>query len=517
MEIIMKLPRTFLRSALLLCVLLSPSLTAYGQQRQSQPPELKELEDAYQHLSQGPRLLAELRRIKAAYPNSPASGIIDAALLETATIVNSNLSKLLTAQREIINSSKAENRFGLYVAAATHLVNSQNTAKFPKPALLEAIHEYKSSGLKLLDDPEFANAAPPAQRSAIIESSKNLFELPLAKALLMSGNIDAAENVVEEYEKNGDHSGFYYKTLGEIRFAQKRDKEALDAFCAAAAEGDDDAKDKAQAIYAKLNGNKAGYDDLLDQFRARLPFEPAPFVEPANWSGKTVLAELFTGSECPPCVGADFAFDGLIESYPSKYLAILEYHLPIPRPDPMMNPASEKRGKFYNINSTPSVLIEGTKPVQAGGGRRNAKEIFGRFKNTIDPFFAAPPAIAINAKARLEGDIVRVECEFSEILEGAEYSVALVQESQKYRGYNEIVFHKMVVRDIQTLKPASAATVAFNIPESEKASLALLKTAIPALRKRHHEIDRSNLKAVVFVQNPKTKQVYNAFVADVAN
>jgi thiol-disulfide isomerase/thioredoxin len=44
-----------------------------------------------------------------------------------------------------------------------------------------------------------------------------------------------------------------------------------------------------------------------------------------------VLAELFTGSECPPCVGADLAFDGLVEAVPAKYLAVLVYHLPIPR------------------------------------------------------------------------------------------------------------------------------------------------------------------------------------------
>ena len=71
-----------------------------------------------------------------------------------------------------------------------------------------------------------------------------------------------------------------------------------------------------------------------------LPFEPEAFKAPAGWKGKTVLAELFTGSECPPCVGADIAFDALIESIPAKYLAVLVYHLPIPRPDPMINPAT---------------------------------------------------------------------------------------------------------------------------------------------------------------------------------
>ena len=43
-----------------------------------------------------------------------------------------------------------------------------------------------------------------------------------------------------------------------------------------------------------------------------------PYAPPEDWVGKVVLAELFTGSECPPCLGADLAFDMLLTDYPSK-------------------------------------------------------------------------------------------------------------------------------------------------------------------------------------------------------
>jgi hypothetical protein len=82
----------------------------------------------------------------------------------------------------------------------------------------------------------------------------------------------------------------------------------------------------------------------------------------------------------------------------------------------------------------------------------------------------------------------------------------------------------MVVRDIKTLEPTSKASVAFNIPESEKAADAYL-TEFEANRQarvqgwkwpaRQNKIDRSKLKVVVFVQDKTTKQVHNAHVVDV--
>jgi tetratricopeptide (TPR) repeat protein len=511
-EINMKLSIAYFRAILLLCVGLCFSFAAHAQPGQSLPPELQELTVAMRTHGHPLRLLGEIRRIKTAYPNSMAMGQIDSALLEVTSKIQSNFNKLLSAQREIIDSSTTENRFGLFVAGASLLVHHQSVAKFPKPELLETIKEYKSAGQRLLDNPEFMAAVPANRRSALVEASKNLFELPLAKALLMNGDVNAAAAVLEEYEKNGTLSGFYYRTLGELLTEQKREKKALDAFCAAAAEGDADAKSKAQAVYTKINGKKAGFDDFMEPFLARLPFEPEHFNPPADWGGKAVLAELFTGSECPPCVGADFGFDGLIESYPAKYLAILEYHLPIPLPDPMMNPASEKRGDFYSIKSTPSVVIEGTKPVPGGGSRRDAKGLFQRYKNEIDPHLAAPPVVTINAKATLAGDSLKVDCEFSKIIEGAEYNVALVQTEVKYKGNNEIIFHKMVVRDVQTLQPSLKASMSFDIPQIEKTTEAYLKK-VPDLRTRHHAIDRNKLQIVVFVQDKNTKRVHNAFVA----
>ena len=259
------------------------------------------------------------------------------------------------------------------------------------------------------------------------------------------------------------------------------------------------------------------------------PFQPPPFTPPANWKGKTVLAEVFTGSECPPCVAAGYGFDGLKESYPTQYLAILKYHLPIPRYDPMMNPATKKRQDYYGreiISGTPTAIIDGVKSVSAGGGRNDSLAVFNRAKTEIDSVLTANADVTIKATATLMGDTVQVNCEFSKIIQGADYNVVLVQTEEEFKGGNGIAVHKMVVRDIETVKPTDKATVAFNIPASEKAAGDYItewgKTEAAQRRMQpsqwpaqHTKMDRAKLKAVVFVQDTNTRQVYNAFVADV--
>jgi hypothetical protein len=121
--------------------------------------------------------------------------------------------------------------------------------------------------------------------------------------------------------------------------------------------------------------------------------------------------------------------------------------------------------------------------------------------------------------------VVSVYCEFSKIIEGADYHVVLVQSEEDFKGSNGLASHKMVVRDIETVRPSDTASVTFNIPESERLASEHItewgKTA-PQARMRNSswpqqntKIDRDKLKVVVFVQDTTTRQVHNATVADV--
>ncbi|MDR2560354.1 MAG: hypothetical protein LBC63_01080 [Holophagales bacterium] len=511
---------TFL-SALTLCM--SLGLSAQAPQQQAQPPELAELRAAMA-LTDDQAKLKEFQRLKATYPDSRYASAFDSGLLAANTNLADSLDNVLSVQKEILAGAKPMDRLNLIIGATQLIMRHPKLDSFPNDEVLKAIKDYQAQGIELSKDPEVLDKIPEENRAEMMEDVKSLFELPIAKIQLKSGNTLAALGALHTYFNSQGADAEYYTLLGDAYLGINPEKDALEAFFGAAVEGNSGAAEKAKALFAKTNGDASKFDEELARRQSALPFHPPAFVAPAEWKGRTVLAELFTGSECPPCVGADFAFDGFIESYPSKYLAILEYHLPIPGPDPMMNPATKKRQDFYTVNSTPTRVIDGGNKVSNGGYRQHAKSLFDDIKKTIDAAMVEAPGLTIKANAKHEGEKVTVDCEFSKVIKNAEYNVVLVQPEEKHKGGNGIALHKMVVRDFATVKPATKATATFNIAESEKAADAYLteyEKNMQARRPdfkwpvRRNKIDRSGLKVVVFVQDKETKQVHNAFVADV--
>ena len=78
------------------------------------------------------------------------------------------------------------------------------------------------------------------------------------------------------------------------------------------------------------------------------------------------------GAQCPPCVTADVAFDALMKTYQPRDAVFLEYHLNIPRPDPMTNKDTEERERYYGkaIEGTPTMFVDGKVGPPPGGRRR---------------------------------------------------------------------------------------------------------------------------------------------------
>jgi uncharacterized protein (TIGR03067 family) len=56
-------------------------------------------------------------------------------------------------------------------------------------------------------------------------------------------------------------------------------------------------------------------EELDREYRAKVPFKPVAFAGRKSQSDRAVVLELFTGTQCPPCVAASVAFDALHETY----------------------------------------------------------------------------------------------------------------------------------------------------------------------------------------------------------
>ena len=515
------------RSGTVLVLLLALGWLAAGQLiaqgRPTPPPEYKELVAAYDIQDAAVRL-KEFERIKAAFPNSQYMEAINASILEAKVELTETLELVLSLQQEFIATGRGPARLQNPVVMAVQLLRHPRLATFDKNAVLSATLKYMDEALRASGDPATYEGIPQDQRDFFKSQFLNALELLSAKAYLNAGDATKATAALDRYKKAGGATGGNYQyVLAAVLERTGKVEGAYDAYLMAAVENYEDAADRAKALYVKIHGQADGFEAALEAKFKALPFRPEPFKAPADWKGKAVLAELFTGSECPPCVGADLAFDGLVETIPAKYLAVLVYHLPIPRPDPMMNPATQARQSVYGVNSTPMVVIDGTNKTLGGGSRGAAEGKFAQYRAALEPLLSAAPEVSLKVRASLAGDTVKAAYEFDKTAPGADYLLVLVQDEQEHKGSNGVVFHKMVVRELLTIDPAAPKTATFDLAASEKAADAYLTefektyTRVPNFKweVRRNAIPRRGLKVVFFVQERESKKVLNAVVADV--
>jgi thiol-disulfide isomerase/thioredoxin len=496
---------------------------ALAQIQPQQPPEYKDVVAA-SRIQDLAAKLKELERIKAAYPNSQYIATIDGWILAAKIDLADTLDAILDLQKDFLAKAKGPDRVQGPFMAADQIVSHPKALAFDKAKVLAAVLAYKEAVTKALGEAESLQGIPPDQQKSFKTYFQSGVDIFVAQAQMYAGDAAKALASLESYRAaGGTADGQYSFVEAQANAKLGKTKEAYEGFVRAAIENYPNAADNAKALYTKLNGKADGFEAALEAKMKELPFHPEPFKPGAAWKGKAVLAEIFTGSECPPCVGADLAFDGLIEAYPVKYVAVLEYHLPIPRPDPIMNPATKKRQDYYAVNSTPTAIIDGEKKIVGGGSRGMAEAKFKDYKAEVDARLNAAPAVVLGVKATRTGDVVKVDCTVDKAAPGVEYNVVLVQSEEKYKGSNGIVFHKLVVRDLAVLDPAGAKTASFDLAASEQAADAYLtdfektSTRFPSFKfpERHAKIDRTKLRVVFFAQEKESKKVLNAVVADI--
>jgi len=153
------------------------------------------------------------------------------------------------------------------------------------------------------------------------------------------GDLAKAERELREAAAANPALTFAPLTLARIDAKKGNDKAALTSMLSVAAlsklKPEDDAFMK--ELYKKVNGKDAGLDEEIDKvYRTKNPAVPTPYKKTPKRTERLVLAEMFTGSACPPCVAADLAMDAALERYPVSDLVLLAYHEHIPGPDPMV-------------------------------------------------------------------------------------------------------------------------------------------------------------------------------------
>jgi hypothetical protein len=353
-------------------------------------------------------------------------------------------------------------------------------------------------------------------------------------------------------------------SLAEIAEKRGKDKEALDYLLAAgrlkAAE-----RQKMETLWRKTRGGSLnGLEEELDaryhkEFSGLVPV--TRYQSTAKRSNRAVLAEVFTGAACGPCVAADVGFEAMMERYSRQELIVVMYHQHIPGPDPMTNPATLSRFRFYGGGGVPSYTIDG-QALQTGGG---SKEMTRGFYQRVTPVIERRLEVAAEANlkldAALEDGVVKVAAQVAfdkAALEKAappakaepqpageakdaakgdaksdapvyKLHVLLVEEMLRYSGENGIRLHPVVVRAMGgvmangfVLDPAKAeaVTTRFDLAaisdelkkylEGFEASRSKDRDEPYTFSEKKSEINANNLSVVAFVQEEKSKKVLQA-------
>ncbi len=337
------------------------------------------------------------------------------------------------------------------------------------------------------------------------------------------GELEAATSFLERSISVDPDDGETFALLAEIWQARGDEEKARDAYLVSYLNtGSPRARARLENFYRKSKGSLVGLHELIDEEYAK---RPSPF-EAGHYSGpepqRVVLVELFTGSECGPCQASDLAFDGLLEHYPNSAIAAIQYHLHIPKPDPMTNQDSVERAKYYGVSSTPVVHVSGTSRRVGGSRKSLAPQFFADYKTLIEKHLSKPGGAEIDVRGSLKGD--RIEYQVSGFAPSGSpgslrLRLALVEKEVHYTGYNGIHYHRNTVRKMlgghqgipMTPGEESGVTGTQSLSDLEAELLDYLEGYQSEKGTRFNEmpvtIDSSRLALVAWVQDDDDHQV----------
>jgi hypothetical protein len=266
------------------------------------------------------------------------------------------------------------------------------------------------------------------------------------------------------------------------------------------------------------------------EYAKAFPVKAEAFAGRKGKSDRAVLVELFTGTECPPCVAADLAFDALGKVYKPTELVRLQYHLHVPGPDPLTNPASEARAKYYGskIEGTPTAFFNGQPGGEGGGQARAAEAKLKQYRGVNDPLLETPSFAKLQVTAKRDGDTVTVGVRVTDLARRGEkvrLRLALAEETVRYQGGNGVRYHHCVVRGFIGSADGFALTqvnsehqASMNLEELRAALVAYLDKFLKdneGVSFADRPLGLRNLRVVAFVQDDASQEVLQAARAEV--
>ncbi len=119
---------------------------------------------------------------------------------------------------------------------------------------------------------------------------------------------------------------------------------------------------------------------------------------------KTALLELFTGTWCQYCPGAEGATYRLLKNYTLNQLAVIEYHYN----DNYSSVPSSVRLDFYNVVGFPQAFFNGENSTVGGDTNPMSNEIYNNYKSKVDAALNQTSTVALSMTTSLNNDSLSV-------------------------------------------------------------------------------------------------------------
>jgi hypothetical protein len=262
-----------------------------------------------------------------------------------------------------------------------------------------------------------------------------------------------------------------------------------------------------------------------------LEFHPAARYGQETAAGDTPvhLVELFTCIDHPPTQAAELAFGGLAEYFEGTDVAIIEYHLPHPEPDPLVSDVGLARAALYQVGATPTAYFDGVSSLDQGGDERDVHAVFSAYRS-------ASRAGQNDGGWRLDGRATlsegRIQGEIGLTgpagTDAVRLHVVLCEKLVMAPGANGLLLHRQVARAALSPEggfaiPPEPSRRLFTVQADPAEVAAKLEETIAAIEEKHgieftiHPtyVDGRACTLVAFLQDHHTKRVLTARKFDV--
>jgi hypothetical protein len=290
----------------------------------------------------------------------------------------------------------------------------------------------------------------------------------------------------------------------------------------------DEAK-KLEAELAKLEER-----DFADTAKKR-PFKAEPFEGRKAKSERAVLVELFTGTECAPCVATETAFDALEKTYKPTEVVLLEYHFHLQSPDPLTAPENMSRLQYYvpqiqqaKSNVSAPVFVNGKLVAISGGGLPASRKSYAEFREAIEGLLEKDPGAKMELTATRKDKEIAIKANVSDLAktgENVRLRFMLVEDHVRFAGANGLRYHHCVVRSMPggvkgfaLPKKTAEQSVTVNVDDLRLKINDYLDDFAKneeVFSKPDRPLELKNLRVVAFVQDDDGNEVLQAVQMDV--